>query len=61
LLQQVGVRLFRVESLEPVPGMPSSVIRGGNFAIGERAGVYAIYAGIPPNVQSRSTGFRCAR
>jgi hypothetical protein len=47
--------------MEPVPGMPSSVIRGGNFAIGERAGVFAIYAGIPPNLQSRSTGFRCAR
>ena len=59
-LQRVGVHLFRVESIIPVPGQPSSVIRGGNFAIGEHAGVYAIYAGIPPNLPSRSTGFRCA-
>jgi hypothetical protein len=61
MLERVGVRLFRVETTEPVPGMPSSVIRGGNFAIGERAGVYAIYASIPPSIPSRSTGFRCAR
>jgi formylglycine-generating enzyme required for sulfatase activity len=61
MLRQVGVRLFRVETTSPVPGMPSSVIRGGNFAIEERAGVHAIFASIPPNTQSRSTGFRCAR
>ena len=51
----------RVEETQPVPGVPGGIIRGGNFGIGERGGVFAIYAGIPVYTRSRSTGFRCAR
>jgi hypothetical protein len=40
---------------------PAAVIRGGNFSIGERSGVFAYYAGAPPFNVSRGTGFRCAR
>ena len=43
------------------PRFPGAVIRGGNFAAGERNGVFAIYAAVPPHNRSRSTGFRCAR
>jgi formylglycine-generating enzyme required for sulfatase activity len=43
------------------PHMPGGVIRGGNFATGTRNGIFAVFAGGPPNSRSRSTGFRCAR
>jgi formylglycine-generating enzyme required for sulfatase activity len=41
------------------PTLPGGVIRGGNFAVGTRNGIFAIYAGGPPSSRSRSTGFRC--
>jgi Sulfatase-modifying factor enzyme 1 len=50
-----------VEETSVAPGVPSSIIRGGNFGIGGRGGVFAIHAGIPVYTRSRSTGFRCAR
>jgi hypothetical protein len=43
------------------PNAPGAIIRGGNFAVGTRNGVFAIYGGGPPFSVSRSTGFRCAR
>ena len=48
---------------EPVPGpnTPSGLIRGGNYAIQDRSGVFAYYQSIAPTTRSRSTGFRCAR
>lgn len=57
--RRVGFR--RVEETSVVPGVPGGIIRGGNFGIGARGGVFAIYAGIPVYTRSRSTGFRCAR
>jgi hypothetical protein len=54
-------RFRRVEETSLVPGVPAGIIRGGNFGIGARGGVFAIYAGIPVYTRSRSTGFRCAR
>lgn len=54
-----GIR--RVEEDPAVPGVPAGVIRGGNFGIGVRGGVFAVFAGIPVYTRSRSTGFRCAR
>lgn len=55
------VRFRRVEETSVMPGVPSGVIRGGNFGIGGRGGVFAFHAGIPVYTRSRSTGFRCAR
>ncbi len=51
----------RVEETPQVPGLPAGIIRGGNWAIGTRSGVFALFAGIPVQTRSRSTGFRCAR
>jgi hypothetical protein len=53
-------RFRRVEETSIVPGVPGGLIRGGNFGIGARGGVFAVYA-IPVYTRSRSTGFRCAR
>lgn len=50
-----------VEDPTPGPNTPSGVIRGGNFGIQDRSGVFAYYQSIPPTTRSRSTGFRCAR
>jgi hypothetical protein len=57
--RRAGLR--RVEETSVVPGVPGGIIRGGNFGIGARGGVFAIYAGIPVYTRSRSTGFRCAK
>jgi formylglycine-generating enzyme required for sulfatase activity len=43
------------------PLLPAALFRGGNFAIGSRSGVFAVYAGAQVNSVSRSIGFRCAR
>ena len=43
------------------PNAPAAIIRGGNFAVGGRNGVFAIYGGAVTYNVSRSTGFRCAR
>jgi len=50
-----------VEDPVPGPNTPAGVIRGGNFGIQERSGVFAYYQAIPLTTRSRSTGFRCAR
>lgn len=49
------------EFVEFNPNLPGAIIRGGNFAVGERNGIFAIFAGVNPHNVSRSTGFRCAR
>lgn len=54
-------RFRLVEEPTPGPNTPSGVIRGGNFAIEDRSGVFAYYQAIPLTTRSRSTGFRCAR
>jgi formylglycine-generating enzyme required for sulfatase activity len=41
--------------------LPGAVIRGGNYATGERNGLFAYFAAVNPHNISRSTGFRCAR
>jgi len=43
------------------PNLPGAIIRGGNYATGERNGIYAFFSGVNPHNISRSTGFRCAR
>lgn len=53
--------LWLIEDPVPGPNTPSGIIRGGNFAIQERSGVYAYFQSISPTTRSRSTGFRCAR
>jgi hypothetical protein len=53
-----GVR--RAEA-ETDPLLPAALFRGGNFAIGSRSGVFAVYAGAQVSSVSRSVGFRCAR
>ena len=58
-LHRASFRL--VEDPVPGPNTPSGIIRGGNFAIQERSGVYAYFQSISPTTRSRSTGFRCAR
>jgi Sulfatase-modifying factor enzyme 1 len=45
----------------PDPHLQGGVIRGGNLAINERSGVFAIYVGGTAATQSRSIGVRCAR
>ena len=40
--------------------LPGAIIRGGNYATGDRNGIFAIYAAVNPSNISRSTGFRCA-
>lgn len=58
------VRRARFRLIEdPTPGFntPSGVIRGGNFGIQDRSGVFAYFQAIPLTTRSRSTGFRCAR
>lgn len=50
-----------VEDPSPGPNTPVGVIRGGNWAIQERSGVFAYFQAIPLTTRSRSTGFRCAR
>jgi formylglycine-generating enzyme required for sulfatase activity len=49
------------ELVEFDPSLPGAIIRGGNFAVGERNGIFAIFGAINPTNVSRSTGFRCAR
>jgi hypothetical protein len=58
--RRVGVQPVEVS---PVTSnyLPAGIIRGGNYAVGSRNGVYAIFAGGLPSSQSRSIGFRCAR
>jgi hypothetical protein len=58
-VRRTGFR--RVEETSVVPGVPAGIIRGGNFGIGARGGVFAIHGGVPVYTRSRSTGFRCAR
>jgi hypothetical protein len=43
------------------PHAPAAIIRGGNYAVGSRNGLYAIHGGVVTYNVSRSTGFRCAR
>jgi formylglycine-generating enzyme required for sulfatase activity len=43
------------------PNLPGAIIRGGNYATGDRNGIFAFFAGVNPHNVSRSTGFRCAR
>ena len=40
--------------------LPGAIIRGGNYATGDRNGIFAIYGAVNPSNISRSTGFRCA-
>jgi hypothetical protein len=54
-------RFTLVEDPTPGPNTPVGIIRGGNFAIQDRAGVFAYYQAIPLTTRSRSTGFRCGR
>jgi formylglycine-generating enzyme required for sulfatase activity len=49
------------ELVEFDPLLPGGIIRGGNFAVGARNGLFAIFSGVNPSNVSRSTGFRCAR
>jgi len=42
------------------PNLPGAIIRGGNYATGDRNGIFAVFAGVNPSNISRSTGFRCA-
>jgi formylglycine-generating enzyme required for sulfatase activity len=49
------------ELVEFNPSLPGSLIRGGNFATGDRNGIFAVFSGVNPSNISRSTGFRCAR
>jgi formylglycine-generating enzyme required for sulfatase activity len=49
------------ELVEFDPSLPGAIIRGGNFAVGERNGIFAIFGAVNPSNISRSTGFRCAR
>ena len=42
------------------PNLPGAIIRGGNYATGDRNGVFAVYGAVNPSNISRSTGFRCA-
>jgi formylglycine-generating enzyme required for sulfatase activity len=58
-LRRVGFR--RVESVSTDPHVPAGIIRGGNFGIDTRGGVFAYYAGANPSAASRSISFRCAR
>jgi formylglycine-generating enzyme required for sulfatase activity len=55
------IALRRTELVSVRPNLPAAVIRGGNFGIDTRSGVFAFYAGSPPSNVSRSIGFRCAR
>jgi hypothetical protein len=41
--------------------LPGAIIRGGNYATGDRNGIFAIWGAVNPSNISRSTGFRCAR
>lgn len=43
------------------PNLPGGIIRGGNYATGQRNGIFAVFAGGNPHTVSRSTGFRCGR
>lgn len=54
-------RFLLVEEPTPGPNTPSGIIRGGNFAIQDRSGVFAYVQAIPLTTRSRSTGFRCVR
>jgi formylglycine-generating enzyme required for sulfatase activity len=58
-VRRVGFR--RVELVTTDPNVPAGIIRGGNFGIDARGGVFAYYAGANPSAFSRSIGFRCAR
>jgi formylglycine-generating enzyme required for sulfatase activity len=49
------------ELVEFDPNLPGAIIRGGNFAVGERNGIFAVFGGVNPHNISRSTGFRCGR
>ena len=40
--------------------LPGAIIRGGNYATGDRNGIFAVYGAVNPSNISRSTGFRCA-
>ncbi len=59
LARPVGLR--RVELFPLLPHLPAGTIRGGNFGIDTRGGVFAIYQGGHVSSVSRSIGFRCAR
>jgi hypothetical protein len=62
--RRAGVRragFRRVELVSSNPSYPGAIIRGGNFGIQDRGGVFSIYAGTSPNALSRSIGFRCGR
>jgi len=54
-------RFVLIEEPTPGPNTPAGVIRGGNFGIQDRSGVFAYYQALSPTTRSRSTGFRCAR
>ena len=41
--------------------LPGAIIRGGNYATGDRNGIFAVWGAVNPHNISRSTGFRCAR
>jgi hypothetical protein len=58
--RRVGVQRVEVSPVTSL-NLPAGIIRGGNYAVGSRNGVFAIYAGGLPSSQSRSIGFRCAR
>src|SRR2546428_42483 len=42
------------------PNLPGATIRDGNYATGDRNGVFAVYGAVNPSNISWSTGFRCA-
>jgi hypothetical protein len=52
---------FRRTEATTDPLRPAALFRGGNFGIGSRGGVFAVYAGVQVSSVSRSIGFRCAR
>jgi formylglycine-generating enzyme required for sulfatase activity len=44
-----------------VSSLPGALFRGGDFADGASAGVFAVDAAIVPSNSNDATGFRCAR
>src|SRR5262245_56855239 len=41
--------------------IPGALLRGGNFGLGSKAGVFAVFASFDPSFSVVSFGFRCAR
>ncbi len=50
-----------VGTISPDPGGPGALIRGGNFANAERAGVFTVSGANTPQSSGSGLGFRCGR